>query len=264
MSRIQQAFERAAQEKRAALITYLCAGDPSLEKTPALILALADAGADIVEVGVPFSDPTADGPTIQQASERALKAGTTMRGTLDAIAEVRKTSQVPIVLFGYYNPVLAMGEENFVRAAKQAGVDGVLLVDLPLEEAGGLHALLRAQGLDYVPLVAPTSTSDRIEHANRLASSFVYYVSLTGVTGSATLNAQDVATHYAALKSQIQPHVGVGFGVKTPDDVAKLARFADGVVVGSAIVEKIALNPAAPDKAVSSFVGGLRSACTRL
>src|SRR5262249_44734915 len=183
-ARLSEAFARAAREKRAALIVYLCAGDPDLETTSELMLAAIEAGADIIEVGMPFSDPTADGPVIQRASERALRAGTSFDGVLAAVRRVRAKSEAGLVLFGYYNPILARGEAQAVAAAKAAGIDGFLVVDLPPEEAGPLCAELDRHGLDLVPLVAPTTPDARVDLIARVAGSFLYYVSLTGVTGA--------------------------------------------------------------------------------
>ncbi|MEM6963085.1 MAG: tryptophan synthase subunit alpha, partial [Myxococcota bacterium] len=181
MGRLASVFERTRSEGRAALITYLCAGDPDLEQTIDRVVAAGDAGADIVELGIPFSDPTADGIAIQQASERALASGTTVKKILDAVVEIRKRTSIPIMLFGYYNPILAFGEERLAREAASAGVDGVLVVDLPPEEAELLRGFLVDQHLDLVPLVAPTSTDARIDAATRIATSFLYCVSVTGV-----------------------------------------------------------------------------------
>lgn len=239
-SRIGEAFERARSEDRAALVIYLCAGDPSLALTPALITAAAEAGADVVEVGMPFSDPTADGPTIQRASERALRSGTTLGGVLEAVRAARDGTDVPIVLFGYYNPILRFGEARLAREANAAGVDGLLVVDLPPESAEPLLGPMREEGLDFVPLVAPTSTPERVERAGRAAGSFLYYVSMTGVTGSAGADLAEAAARAAAIRAQTGKPVVVGFGVRTPADVAVVAAHADGVVVGSAVVDAIA------------------------
>lgn len=239
-SRIAEAFARARAEERAALVIYLCAGDRELAWTPALIAAAAEAGADVVEVGMPFSDPTADGATIQRASERALKAGATLAGVLEAIRSARDVTDVPIVLFGYYNPVLRFGEARLAREANAAGVDGLLVVDLPPELAQPLLEPARAEGLDFVPLVAPTSTPERIDRAAGVAGSFLYYVSSTGVTGGAAgAQLADAARRAAAVRERAGKPVAVGFGVRTPEDVARVAKHADGVVVGSAIVEAI-------------------------
>jgi tryptophan synthase alpha chain len=239
MSRIGQVFERTRAENRAALVIYLCAGDPSLALTPRLIAAVAEAGADIVEVGMPFSDPTADGVTIQRASERALAAGTTLPGVLEAVWTARQSTDVPIVLFGYYNPILRFGEARLARDAQAAGVDGLLVVDLPPESAAPLLEPMREAGLDFVPLVAPTSTPKRVDAAARVAGSFLYYVSMTGVTGAAGADLAGAAQRAAEVRERTGRPVAVGFGVRTPEDVALVGQHADAVVVGSAVVSAI-------------------------
>lgn len=235
MSRVRAVFDG----ERTALVIYLCAGDPSLDITPDLIVAAAEAGADIVEVGMPFSDPTADGPTIQKASERALAAGATLRGVIDAVAAARERTDVPIVLFGYYNPILRYGEAKLAADAAEAGVDGLLVVNLPPEHAASLVGPMREHGLDFIPLLAPTSTPDRVKAAAALATGFVYYVSMTGVTGTAGAPLEEAAKRAGELSKEIDCPVVVGFGVRTRDDVATVAAHADGVVVGSAVVTAI-------------------------
>jgi tryptophan synthase alpha chain len=265
MGRIAEAFERAAAENRAALVIYLCAGDPSLDATVDLVIAAAESGADVIELGVPFSDPTADGVAIQQASERSLARGTTMRGVLDVVRRVRERSTVPILLFGYYNPILRYGETRLVADAKAAGVDGFLVVDLPPEEADPLVVPLREAGLGYVPLVAPTSTESRIAQAAALADGFVYYVSMTGVTGAKDAVLDEAAERAAVLRPKAGAPVAVGFGIATPDDARLVAAKADGVVVGSAIVRAIASasDVASSVRAVRELVGSLATACRR-
>src|SRR5690606_592555 len=194
---------------------YLCAGDPSLELTAPLIVAAAEAGADVIEVGMPFSDPTADGPTIQRASERALRNGTTLTGVLEAVRTARDSTDVPIVLFGYYNPILRFGEARLAREANAAGVDGLLVVDLPPEWAEPLLGPMREEGLDFVPLVAPTSTPARVDAAARVAGSFLYYVSTTGVTGSKGADLREAASRAATIRARTGKPVVVGFGVRT-------------------------------------------------
>lgn len=264
MSRLREAFTRAGGEKRAALVVYLCAGDPDLATSERLVVAAAKAGADIVEVGVPFSDPTADGPVIQRASERALASGTTLRGVLDMIRRVRQTCDVPVVLFGYYNPILSLGEERAVREAAEAGVDGFLVIDLPPEEAGSLVASLRAREMDFVPLVAPTTSDARVDAIARVADGFLYYVSLTGITGAAT-DLLEAARRAAAVRARTKKPVVLGFGVKTPADVRAVANEVDGVVVGSAVCSAIEATkaPDAAVEAVRSLVRELREACRR-
>ena len=257
MSRIKAAFERARAENRAALIPYLCAGDPDLDTTYELVLAVADAGADIIELGMPFSDPTADGPVIQRASERAL------RGVLTLVERIRKKSDVAIVLFGYYNPILAFGERELTRAAKQAGADGFLVVDLPPEEAGSLLALLRAEQLDFVPFVAPTTSEPRMRRIAESATAFLYYVSLTGVTGAAT-DLPRAAERAVQVRALTGLPVAVGFGIKTAADAAAVAARADGVIVGAALSSLVEQTPRAELVAtVRAYVASLRAAVER-
>jgi len=239
MGRIQDAFDKANAQGRAALVIYLCAGDPSLEWTRELVLAATRGGADIIELGIPFSDPTADGPTIQQASARALASGTTLRGVLEAVRGIRSQSEVPILLFGYYNPILAFGEHRAAEEASVVGADGFLVVDLPPEEASDFRAALAERELDFVPLLAPTSNDDRIQQAAAAASSFIYYVSLTGVTGGQAVALDGVATRILELREKVSAKLAVGFGIRTAADVARVAVAADGVVVGSAVVREI-------------------------
>ncbi|RLB56543.1 MAG: tryptophan synthase subunit alpha [Deltaproteobacteria bacterium] len=265
MSRIADAFARAKDDRRAALVIYLSAGDPDLETTIALVLAAAEAGADIIELGVPFSDPSADGPSIQRASERALASGTTLTGVLGAVRTIRESTSVPILLFGYYNPIITYGEARLVTDAKEAGVDGFLVVDLPPEECAPLHGPALAAGLDLVPLVAPTSTPARVEAAASIASSFIYYVSLTGVTGARAVALGEAAERANALSQQVGLPVALGFGVKTPADAAEVAAHADGVVVGSAIVDAAAAADGQQAKvaAVRELVTGLAAAMAK-
>ena len=240
MGRIADAFDKAKTEGRAALVIYLCAGDPSLQWTKELVLAATRGGADIIELGIPFSDPTADGPTIQQASARSLAAGTTLGGVLEVVQDIRAESEVPILLFGYYNPILAFGEKRGGEAASAAGADGFLVVDLPPEEALEFRTALDEQGLDFVPLLAPTSDDDRIRQAGEVASAFIYYVSLTGVTGTQAVQLDEVAVRLAGLREHVSAKLAVGFGIRTAADVNRVAAAADGVVVGSAVVREIA------------------------
>lgn len=265
MGRIQDAFDRAAKENRAALVIYLCAGDPSPDATARLVKAIADAGADVIELGMPFSDPTADGPAIQRASERALAAGASLANTLAAVKEVRASSEVPILLFGYYNPLLAYGEDRIAKDAKSAGLDGFLVVDLPPEEADVLLTPIRREGLDFVPLVAPTSTEARIALASSAATSFVYYVSVTGVTGAAIDDLVGTAKRAGEVGGQIGRPVALGFGIKTPEDVAKVAPHVAGVVVGSATVTTIESSKSVDEAVtrVGDLVRSLRAATLR-
>lgn len=265
--RLEEVFRRARAQDRAALVMYLCGGDPSLEATPRLVRAAAEAGADIIELGMPFSDPTADGPAIQRASERALRSGATLAGVLDAVRTLRgEGCDVPLVLFGYYNPILAYGEEALVRDAAAAGVDGLLVVDLPPEEAAPLRDPARAAGLDLIPLVAPTTGTERAEAVAREATGFVYAVSMTGVTGSAAGDLAAAGARARALADAADRPVAVGFGVSSPDDARAVAAHADGVVVGSALVRRIEAAGAdldAAEASVRAFVAALAAGCRR-
>lgn len=240
MSRLRAAFDRAAAEKRAALVAYLTFGDPDPERSIDVVEAVCRAGADVIELGVPFSDPSADGPSIQRAMERALAAGGSIGGALDAVAELRRRGvTTPVVLFGYYNPIFVMGQEAFAARAAAAGVDAVLTVDLPIDELAELATPLAAKGVDVIPLVAPTSTPERIARLGVVAPPFVYYITLTGVTGSRAAAPVDPA-RLDAIRSAAKAPVAVGFGIRTPADAARFSAVADGVVVGSAIVDRVA------------------------
>ena len=240
MSRIRSAFDRLAAEGRKALIPFITAGDPDAALTVPLMHALVEAGADVIELGVPFSDPMADGPTIQRASERALAGGMSLRKVLELVLAFRATDKAtPVVLMGYANPIEAMGLERFAGAAVQAGVDGVLVVDYPPEEAAAFGATIKAQGMDPIFLLAPTSTAARIEQVASVASGYVYYVSLAGVTGSGALNIEAVAERLPLIREKTGLPVGVGFGIRDAKTAARIARIADAVVVGSRIIEEI-------------------------
>ncbi|MFI5182397.1 MAG: tryptophan synthase subunit alpha [Thermoanaerobaculia bacterium] len=243
-TRIGKAFARAAKEHRAALVVFVEAGDPDLSTTERLLPALAEAGADVLEVGIPFSDPIADGPVIQRASERSLAAGTTLPAVLDLLARLRGATDgvfgAAVVLFGYANPILAMGEEAFVERAKEAGADGVLLTDLPFEEAKSFAGRLRKAGLDFVSLVAPTSPDERLRKAAALSRGFLYLVSRTGVTGARAALSEELPALVTRVRTQASRiPLAVGFGISTPEQAAAVARLADGVVVGSAVVSSM-------------------------
>ncbi len=240
-TRIGKAFARAKSGGRAALVVFAEAGDPDLGTTARLLPALAEAGADVVELGVPFSDPIADGPVIQRASERGLASGTSLAAVLGLLGRLRREGLgVAVVLFGYTNPVLAMGEESFVSRARAAGADGVLVTDLPAEEAGGLSRRLKTEGLDFVSLVAPTSGDARIRKAAGLSRGFLYLVSRAGVTGARAELAEGLEALVGRVRAQApRLPVAVGFGISTPAQVAEVARIADGVVVGSALVSSM-------------------------
>ena len=240
MSAIDDVFARCAAEGRAAFIPFLMAGDPDLEATVPLLDALVAGGADLIELGVPFSDPIADGPVNQRAAARALAAGVKLSGILQLVARNRDRLGVPIVLFTYFNPLLARGLERFAEQAAASGVDGVLCVDLPPEEGErGLVPALREQGLDAIYLLAPTSTRDRVARVAAAASGFVYYVSRTGVTGERESLPRELGKDVKRLRRKLDLPVAVGFGVSTPQQVAAVAEMADGVVVGSALVRTV-------------------------
>jgi tryptophan synthase alpha chain len=238
-SRVAGAFARARAEGRAAFIPFLTCGDPDPSSTLPLCEALARAGADIIELGVPFSDPLADGPTIQRASERALAHGVGLALSLDLAAQIRRRVAAALILFTYYNPILRMGEERFAQRAVAAGVDGVLVTDLPLEEGSSLRRLLIDRGVDPILLVAPTSGKERIARAAAEARGFIYYVSRTGVTGEQARLPAGLAQEVQAVRGATDLPIAVGFGISTPDQVRGVAALADGVVVGSALVRAV-------------------------
>jgi len=260
MSRISEKFMALREKKEKALIVYLTAGDPSLAITKELILALENAGADILEIGVPFSDPTADGPVIQAAAQRALKSGATLTAILEMIKEVRRVSQIPIVLFGYYNPIFVYGGEKFAHHAARAGVDGVLVVDLPPEEAPELREFTDAAGIDFIFLIAPTTGAKRTRQIAAGATGFLYYISITGITGTAAPKIADIETAVSKLRKITKLPVAVGFGITNPEQAGQIGKTADGVIVGSAVVRLIDENRNSPDliKIVADFTGALK------
>src|SRR4051812_11352780 len=262
--RLRAAFDRAAQHRRAALVAYLTFGDPDPDTSIAVIEAVARAGADVIELGVPFSDPSADGPSIQRAMERALERGASLPKAIDAVAELRRRGiETPIVLFGYYNPIFVMGPAEFAKRAAAAGVDAVLTVDLPLDELAELATPLGAHGVSVIPLVAPTSTPERIARVAAFSPPFVYYISLTGVTGAKAGAPVDPA-RIQMIRDAAKAPVAVGFGIRTPADAARFAAIADGVVVGTAIVDRVAAGDAAgAPQRVASLVSDLASALGR-
>jgi tryptophan synthase alpha chain len=263
MNRLASCTAALAARGEAGLVVYLTAGDPSLDETAELCVEAARAGADVVELGVPWSDPSADGPVIQRAMERALAAGATLGRALDVVAAIRRHSDVPIVLFGYYNPLLVRGVERAVAEARAAGVDGMLVVDLPPEESDELDARLAAAGLLRVPLLAPTTSPERARAIAARGGGFAYYVALTGVTGAGHLDVADVAARTRALRPSLGGlPLAVGFGVRSVDGARALARVADLVVVGSALVQAIAEAPdaAARRRVVAERVAALKAA----
>jgi tryptophan synthase alpha chain len=242
MSRIGKKFSALKAKGEKAVICFLTAGDPSLDKTQEIILSLAAAGVDCVEIGVPFSDPTADGPIIQAASQRALRNGTALHGILTMIESIRKTSEIPIVLFGYYNPILSYGPERFATRTKEAGVDGILVVDLPPEEADELRQYTDPAGIDFISLIAPTTSTNRVKQIAAHATGFLYYISITGVTGTAKPQVDEVKKDVERIRKVTALPLAIGFGISTPQQAAEMAPHADAIVVGSAVVKMIAEN----------------------
>ncbi len=256
MTRIAAMFERLKQEHRKALITYITAGDPTPEHTAGLVRALERGGADLIELGVPFSDPIADGPVIQRAGERALRAGTNLRRVLEIAREIRAGSEIPLLLFTYLNPVLRYGLERLATDAKSAGIDGVLLTDVSVEEAGEFTRTMQAAGLDTVFLAAPTSSPRRLKLIAEYSSGFVYLVSRLGVTGEQQSVSAAVAPLIEAMRTFTKLPLAVGFGVSRPEHVAELGRQAEGVVVGSALMSLIEKNPS--EEALEAFTRSLK------
>lgn len=240
MSRLAETFARIRDDGRGGLVTYVTAGDPDAQTSEEILVALADAGADVLEVGVPFSDPLADGPVIQRASERALAAGMTLRGVLDLVVRVRRRIDTPIVLFTYANPVLRMDLKTFAERARAAGVDGVLILDYPVEEAEPLRVPLVSAGLDPIFLVSPTTTDARIRRSSQLGGGFLYVISRLGVTGARDHMAADVTALLDRVRRNSSLPVAIGFGISRPEHVAEACRHADAAVVGSALVNVIA------------------------
>ena len=260
MSRLQTRFEALKNSGRKALIPFITAGDPFPEFTVPMLHAMVDAGVDVIELGVPFSDPMADGPVIQRASERALEHHVGLRKVLAMVAEFRRQDQTtPVVLMGYLNPIEIMGYEDFANAASRAEVDGVLTVDLPPEEAHDCVALLKSRDIDQIFLLAPNSPAERVEKMDQVGSGYLYYVSLKGVTGAGHLDTADVEQKMAMIKQHTRLPVGVGFGVKDAETARVLSRLADGVVVGSALISKIEANLDNPEQAKAEIVDLLAS-----
>jgi tryptophan synthase alpha chain len=265
MGRIEEAFQKSGAAGRKVLVAYLCVGDPSLQESIDLALTAADAGADVLELGVPFSDPTADGPAIARASERALARGGGLEATLRACAAVRARCRVPIVLFGYYNPIFVRGPERTVCEARDAGADGLLVVDLPIDASAPLRSLARNEGLCVVPLLAPTSSPVRIEAVRAAASSaagFLYYVSLTGITGAASGSLREASRAAGALGTATGLPTVVGFGIDTLEKAREAAANAAGIVIGTAIVRRIEEGSSTEARAssVRTWIGELRRA----
>lgn len=260
-TRISSAFARLKAKGKKALITFITAGDPDMAATPELVHTLEASGADIIELGIPFSDPMADGPTIQASSERALKKGVTLEDVLGAVKDIRKTSEIPVVLFGYYNPIFSYGVKKFAKKAKEAGADGVLVVDLPAEEAGELKTELDKNGLDLIFLLTPTSDADRMKITADSATGFIYFISVTGVTGARQTVSKNISSYIKKIRRFSPIPVAVGFGVSTPAQAREVSALSDGAVVGSAIINIIASNQNNREallKEVGAFVSGLK------
>lgn len=255
-SRISRRFQLLRKENRKAFIAYIMAGDPDIQRTRDMVRVLEECGVDIIELGVPFSDPLADGPTIQAAAQRALEAGTTLRAVIDLVTDLRKTTRIPIILMTYYNPIFKYGETKFVEDACAAGVDGIIVPDLPPDEAEGLMRFTKNKPFDLIFLLAPTSTEKRIKRVSRASRGFIYYVSITGITGSKLSLDPAIESHMNRIRSISHTPVAVGFGISTPEEASLVARFADGVIIGSAIVKKIN----EPDKDIRSYLLSLREA----
>jgi tryptophan synthase alpha chain len=263
VNRIAAAFARAAEENRAALIAYLCAGDPSLEDTVRAVPRLAQAGADLIELGIPFSDPISDGPVIQAASLRALRAGTTVRRVLEAVKRIREGgARAPLVLMTYLNPVLAYGSGAFARDSASCGVDGVIIPDLPVDEAPALSGDFASAGVDLVLLAAPTTSMDRLTRIGRESRGFLYFVSVAGVTGARSGLPQELPRQLAEARARSSVPVAVGFGVSTPEHARMLAAHADGVIVGSALVRLLHDSGGDLERA-AEFLRGLAKATRR-
>lgn len=263
MGRIADRFSELRTQGRKGLVTFVTAGDPDYDRALAVLKALPEAGADFVELGMPFSDPMADGPAIQASSLRALEAGACMKKTLDMVRAFRQgDSATPLILMGYFNPIYVYGVQDFVRDAVQAGADGLIVVDLPPEEDAELREPAQAAGLDFIRLVTPTTDAARLATLLSGASGFLYYVSITGITGAASAQAGSISDHVTRIRAATDLPLVVGFGIKTPQAAAEIAPLADAVVVGSSLVQCIADDPRTPVQAASRFVSSLRHALT--
>jgi tryptophan synthase alpha chain len=262
MSRIEATFSALKQQGKTGLVTFITAGDPGPEMTVPLLHALVEGGADVLELGVPFSDPMAEGPVIQRACERALAFGVSMSDVFSYVAEFRKTNQhTPVVLMGYANPIERMGPSEFIRRASEAGADGAIVVDYPPEDCEAFAAEMRDSGLDLIFLLAPTSTTQRIQQVARHGSGFSYYVSLKGVTGAGGIDTADVARRVAAIREHVKLPIGVGFGIRDAETAKSVAAVADAVVIGSRIIQELENTPKERGpEAVQAFVAGIRSA----
>jgi tryptophan synthase alpha chain len=256
VSRIGRKFKEILNRGGKAFIPYIMVGDPNTGRTKEVIGILEDCGADIIELGVPFSDPLADGPTIQAAGQRALKEGVTLHRVIEFVGELRQNTEMPIVLMTYYNLIFRHGEERFVSDASSAGVDGIIIPDLPPDEAGDLMRFSKKKGFDIIFLLAPTSTEERIRKVSRASSGFVYYVSITGITGAQLSLDASIKTHIAKIKKESNKPVAVGFGISAPEEASEVSRLADGVIIGSAIVKRVGM----PDEELKKYLVSLRQA----
>ena len=261
MTRLEQTFARLRADHAPGLVTYITAGDPDLERTGGILRALDRGGADVLEVGVPFSDPLADGPVIQRATERALAAGTTLSGVLDLLRSIRPEIAAPVVIFSYANPILRLGPEQFADRARDAGVDGVLVLDLPIEEADEFRTMLASRGIDTILLLSPTTTDDRMRRAAALGSGFLYAISRLGVTGARDTLAAGAQEMVERIRNVSDLPVALGFGISKPDHVREVGQWADAAVVGSALVDVIAREGASRDlnTRVEEYVRWLKS-----
>jgi tryptophan synthase alpha chain len=256
MSRIGARFRQIRSRQGKAFIPYIMAGDPNVARTKEMVRILEECGADIVELGVPFSDPLADGPTIQKAAQRSLAEGVTIGRVIELVADLRAVTQIPIVLMTYYNLIFKYGEERFARDAAAGGIDGMIVPDLPPDEAANLLRFSRKAGLDLIFLLAPTSTEERIKKVSRASGGFIYYVSITGITGAKLSLDSSIESHIARIRAVTGKPMAVGFGISTPEEASAVSRFADGVIVGSAIVKRVGDS----DKEIRSYLRSLRSA----
>ncbi|OGW58671.1 MAG: tryptophan synthase subunit alpha [Nitrospirae bacterium RBG_16_43_8] len=257
MNRIEKTFKKLKAQNKKAFIPYIMAGDPSIEKTKEIVLMIEECGADIVEIGVPFTDPLADGPTIQRAAERALKNGVTLKKVISLVKDLRQKAKIPLVLMTYYNPVFKYGEERFVADAKDAGVDGVIIPDLPPDEAGKFIRLAKNAALASIFLLAPTSTDERIKKVASASTGFIYYVSITGITGARLLLDGSIEKSINGIRGITDKPIAVGFGISTPYEAKTVADVSDGVIIGSAIVKKA---QGSLDKELRNFLLTLREA----
>ena len=261
MSHLRDTFARLREQKTPGLVTYVTAGDPDLDRTAGVLRAIDRAGADVLEVGVPFSDPLADGPVIQRATERALASGTTLSGVLDLVRSIRADIRAPIVIFSYANPILRLGAERFADRAREAGIDGVLILDLPIEEAADVRDMLVARGIDTILLLSPTTTDDRLRRAAALGSGFLYAISRLGVTGAREVLADGAKEMVQRIRRVSDLPVALGFGISKPEHVREVGQWADAAVVGSALVDVIARGGASHDlnTRVEEYVRWLKS-----